>query len=80
MRNRLLFIFATFMLAFTVVGLNAQKRFDSKKLYTVSSVKYKGNALTYSGVAPKMKLSPLSEADKTQLWGIAETSLYSASS
>ena len=40
MRNRLLFIFATFMLAFTFVGLNAQKRFDSKKLYTVSSVKY----------------------------------------
>ena len=38
MRNRLLFIFATFMLAFTFVGLNAQKRFDSKKLYTVSSV------------------------------------------
>lgn len=47
MRNRLLFIFATFMLAFTVVGLNAQKSFDSKKLYTVSSVKYKGKALTY---------------------------------
>ena len=74
MRNRLLFIFATFMLAFTVVGLNAQKRFDSKKLYTVSSVKYKGKALTYSGVAPKMKLSPLNEADKTQLWGIADLS------
>lgn len=74
MRNRLLFIFATFMLAFTVVGLNAQKSFDSKKLYTVSSVKYKGKALTYSGVAPKMKLSPLNEADKTQLWGIADLS------
>lgn len=74
MRNRLLFIFATFMLAFTFVGLNAQKRFDSKKLYTVSSVKYKGKALTYSGVAPKMKLSPLNEADKTQLWGIADLS------
>ena len=74
MRNRLLFIFATFMLAFTVVGLNAQKRFDSKKLYTVSFVKYKGKALTYSGVAPKMKLSPLNEADKTQLWGIADLS------
>lgn len=74
MRNRLLFIFATFMLAFTVVGLNAQKRFDSKKLYTVSSVKYKGKALTYSGVAPKMKLSPLNEADKAQLWAIADLS------
>lgn len=74
MRNRLLFIFATFMLAFTFVGLNAQKRFDNKKLYSVSSVKYKGKALTYSGVAPKMKLSPLNEADKTQLWGIADLS------
>ena len=74
MRNRLLFIFATFMLAFTFVGLNAQKRFDNKKLYSVSSVKYKGKALTYSGVAPKMKLSPLNDADKTQLWGIADLS------
>ena len=36
MRNRLLFILATLAFAFTFAGLNAQKRFDSKKLYSVS--------------------------------------------
>lgn len=74
MRNRLLFVLTTFILVFTFAGVNAQKRFDNKKLYSVSSVKYKGKALTYSGVAPKMKLSPLNDADKTQLWGIADLS------
>ena len=57
MRNRLLFILATLAFAFTFAGLNAQKRFDSKKLYSVSSVKYKGKVWTYAGVAPKIKLS-----------------------
>ena len=74
MRNRLLFVLATFMFAFTFVGLNAQKRFDSKKLYTVSSVKYKDKVWTYSGVAPKMKLTAANEADKAQLWAIADLS------
>lgn len=74
MRNRLFFVLATFMLVFTFVGLNAQTRFDSKKLYSVSSVKYKGKVWTYTGVAPKMKLSAANESDKAQLWSIADLS------
>ena len=74
MRNRLLFILATLVFAFTFAGLNAQKRFDSKKLYSVSSVKYKGKVWTYAGVAPKIKLSAANEADKAQLWSIADLS------
>lgn len=74
MRNRLFFVLATFMLFFTFVGLNAQTRFDSKKLYSVSSVKYKGKVWTYTGVAPKMKLSAANESDKAQLWSIADLS------
>ena len=50
MRNRLLFILATLVFAFTFAGLDAQKRFDSKKLYSVN------------------------EADKAQLWSIADLS------
>lgn len=74
MRNRLFFVLATFMLFFTFVGLNAQTRFDSKKLYSVSSVKYKGKVWTYTVVAPKMKLSAANESDKAQLWSIADLS------
>ena len=74
MRNRLLFVLTIFILAFTFAGLNAQKRFDNKKLYSVSSVKYKGKVLTYSATTNKMKLSPLNESDKTQLWGITDLS------
>lgn len=74
MRNRLLFILTTLVIAFMFSGLNAQNSFDSKKLYSVSSVKYKGKVWSYSGVAPKMKLAAANEADKAQLWAIADLS------
>ncbi len=74
MKHRLLFILTILVFAFTSVGLNAQKRFDSKKLYSVSSVKYKGKVWTYAGVAPKIKLSAANEADNAQLWSIADLS------
>ena len=74
MKHRLLFIVTILAMAFMFTGLNAQKRFDSKKLYSVSSVKYNGKAITYAGTAPKMKLSAANEADKAQLWAIADLS------
>ena len=74
MRNRLLFVLFTLILGFTFAGLNAQKRFDSKKLYSVSSAKYKDKVWTYAGVAPKIRLSAINEADKAQLWSIADLS------
>ena len=74
MKRRLLFILTCFIVVLGVQSLYAQARYDKKKLYSVCSVKYPGKAWSYAGSAPKVKLVAANEADKAQLWGIADLS------
>lgn len=73
MKQRL-FVILTYLVFLAVQGLQAQVRFDKKKLYNVCSVKYPGKAWSYSGSAPNVKLAAVSESDKQQQWSITDLS------
>ena len=73
MKQRL-FVILTCLVFLAVQGLQAQVRFDKKKLYNVCSVKYPGKAWSYSGSAPNVKLATVSESDKQQQWSITDLS------
>lgn len=73
MKQRL-FVILTCLVFLAVQGLQAQVRFDKKKLYNVCSVKYPGKAWSYSGSAPNVKLAAVSESDKQQQWSITDLS------
>lgn len=73
MKQRL-FVILTCLVFLAVQGLQAQVRFDKKKLYNVCSVKYPGKAWSYSGSAPNVKLAAVSESDKQQQWSVTDLS------
>ena len=73
MKQRL-FVILTCLVFLAVQSLQAQVRFDKKKLYNVCSVKYPGKAWSYSGSAPNVKLATVSESDKQQQWSITDLS------
>lgn len=72
MKHRFSIILACLLLIVSTSSLNAQKRFDNKKLYSVLSVKTKGKVWGFS--ATKLGLVAENESDKTQLWQIADLS------
>ena len=74
MKHRLSIVIAFLLLMVTVGSLNAQKRFDDKKLYSVLSVKSAGKAWSHNAGVSKVGLVPTKETDKTQLWQIADLS------
>lgn len=74
MKHRFSIILACLLMIMTAGSLNAQKRFDNKKLYSVLSVKNQGKAWSFSVGVPKVGLVAEKESDKTQLWQIADLS------
>ena len=73
MRRRIFSILICLVVAMCWQTLSAQARFDRKKLYSVCSVKYPGKAWSY-GKTAKIQLEAVNEANKAQLWGIADLS------
>ena len=74
MKHRFSIILACLLMILTAGSLNAQKRFDNKKLYSVLSVKSQGKAWSFASGAPKVALAAAKESDKAQLWQIADLS------
>ncbi len=74
MKRRLLFIFTCLMLVLGVQIVQAQSRFDRKKLYSIYSAKYADKAWSYAEKESKVHLVTANEADKAQLWGIEDLS------
>ena len=74
MRRHLVLFLTCLIVALGIQSVYAQARFDRKKLYSVCSVKYPGKTWSYAEKASKIQLVAANEADKAQLWGIADLS------
>lgn len=74
MKLKLISFFTCLSMFFMLQGLSAQERFDKKKLYNISSVKYPEKAWSYSGTAPNLKLVAISDTDRKQQWSITDLS------
>ena len=64
----------TIMLLLPAVRLSAQPKFDSKKLYVITSVRYSGKAIGYKSGAETAALVAVSETDNNQQWGVGDLS------